>query len=168
MLEFKGKFNLLRSVTAADNPLLLAATRDVAAPPSGSVVISAGEINELQIICAVDGSDNHVNVFNLYVGRNGRGPAIFIGEISFTAGLMEVGFDPDTGAVETALDFYAQSSAIVQDRHFILNNMRVSNEQANDQIASVVFDPGGCNWVFAEAKTIASTKCNLYYAGVSR
>ena len=87
-------WQLLRSVTAVDNPALAAATMD--GKPSYAAFITAEHIRGLEFILAATGDDNGIVGVKVWSGKKQGGPARCIAAITFTLGTMLCNKDPQT------------------------------------------------------------------------
>ena len=92
-------WQLLRSVTAVDNPALAAATMD--GRPAYATSIKSATIKGIELIVAATGSDNGVVVTRIWCGKGAAGPARLIGDITWTLGTMACNKDPQTHEATT-------------------------------------------------------------------
>lgn len=149
-------WQLLRSVTAIDNPSLSAATMD--GKPSFAVSIAAGQIRGLELIVAATGDDNGVVGVKLWAGKGSGGPARCIAAITFTLGTMLVNKDPQTQAA-TTLNRYADSAVVTS---YWPTDIKVPNH-GNNMLCTVSFDGLDADWIAAEVLTLTNvTKANVY------
>ena len=150
-------WQLLRSVTAVDNPALAASTMD--SKPPFAVSIAAGQIRGLEFIVAAIGDDNGVVGVKLWAGKGQGGPARCIAAITFTLGTMLVSKDPQTQGV-TDLTRYADTAAVTSYWPTEIKNPN----SGNNMLCTVSLDGLDADWLAAEVVTLTNaTKAHVYF-----
>jgi hypothetical protein len=154
-------WKLLRRITAADTALA-AATYD--SKPAGAVELQekAG-VKEVQIIFAVDGSNNDANTINIWAGKNkSAGPAELVGTMTVTAGTAVANTDPASQGANSTLDLFVDTITITADMWD--SGIFVGKDQANNRIAKCYFDTLEAEWIYVDCTSLNSNSVHVYYA----
>lgn len=152
-------WQLLRSVTAVDNPLLLAATMD--GKPTFAKPIDASYIRNVHLICATTGTvSTGLVTVKVWAGYGSAGPSIPVATITWTNGTMVVNKDPQTQAT-TTLQYYGSTVSVT-------NYWPVTPQypnSGNNTLCMVSFDALDADWLAIEVTTMTNvTKANIYMA----
>lgn len=152
-------WQLLRSVTEVDNPLLTAATMD--GLPTFAKKIDTSNIKSVKLIAATTGSiSTGLVTVKVWAGYGTAGPAIPVATITWTNGTMVVKKDPQTQAT-TTLQYYGSTVAITAYWPVEL----VNNNSGNNTLATVAVDMLDADWIAVEVTTMTNvTKANIYMA----
>ena len=149
-------WQLVRSVSAADNPAIGATTMDYKPPFAHSIRNSM--FRGLEFIVAAKGSDNGVVAVKLWAGRGEGGPAKCIAAITWTIGTMQVKQDPQTQGT-TDMQLYGDTAVVTSYWPLDVN---IANS-GNNMLCSVSFDGLDSDWIAVEVLTLTDvTKANIY------
>jgi hypothetical protein len=150
-------WQLLRSVSAVDNPALGVNTID--GKPSYAMNIAASAIRGLEFIVGAIGADDGVVGVKLWCGRGSGGPAKCVAAVTFTLGKVVCNKDPQTQGA-TDLQRYADSAAVTSYWPLDVNTAN----SGNDMLCTVSFDGIDADWIAAEVLTLTNvTKANVYF-----
>ncbi|MDO8302875.1 MAG: hypothetical protein Q7T18_06525 [Sedimentisphaerales bacterium] len=149
-------WQLLRTVSAVDNPALGVATID--GKPSYAMNIAASAIRGLEFLVVAIGADDSVVGIKLWCGRGAGGPAKLIAAITWTLGKVICNKDPQTQG-STDLQRYADSASVTSYWPLDVNTAN----SGNDMLCTVSFDGIDADWIAAEVVTLTNaTKANIY------
>lgn len=156
MRAINSKWQLLRSVTAVDNPVLGATTMD--SKPSFAKDIASDAIGGIELFAAGIGDENGTIVANIWAGKGNGGPARLVAAVTFTLGTMQVNKDPQTQEA-TDLTWYADTAAVTA---YWPSEVKTPNNAVN-KLATVSFDALDHDWIAIEIVTLTNvTKANVY------
>jgi hypothetical protein len=150
-------WQLIRSVTEVDDPVLAAATLD--AKPSRAQDVSASQIGLLQILCAGTGTDNGTVTATIRMGKKSAGPAIKVCSVVMTMGTMAVNADPQT-QLATTLTRYADTVVITDAWS---SGVGKTDGDGGNGCTVIEFDGRGFDWIDVEVSNLTNvTKANFY------
>jgi len=154
----------IRSVTAVDNPLLAAATMD--SKPSYAQNLKNRDISALELLVAGAGSVGGTIEANIWLGREGNGPARLAAKATFELGTMEVNKDPQIHEEDPGLDYYAHKVTLtVKAWPWGVNT---GNDNGNNRLAAFQIDGWGYDWIAVEITGLTNvTKANVYLSYVN-
>ena len=145
-MGMKKGWKLLRSTTGVDDPQLVAGTFD--SKPTFAVEIHSQFDQGIHIIAAGGGAADQTFTVNLWGGRGGDGPALFLGTLVFTLGTAVFNFTPTPLRVADAtVDLWADGVAVTNG---YVRDIDPSADQDNNRVVSVHMDTLDLDWIAAE------------------
>jgi len=157
-------WQLIRSVTAADNPLLDAASMD--GKPNYAENLNNRDISALELLVAGAGNVGGTIKANIWLGRGGDGPARLAAQATFELGTMEVNQDPQTHETNPGLDYFAHKVTLTAKTWPW--GVNTGNDNGNNRLAAFQVDGWGYDWIAIEITGLTNvTKANFYLSYVN-
>lgn len=165
----KNGWQLIRSATEVDSPLLDAATMD--SKLSYAASLGSRKIDHVGLLIAGAGNVGGTIDANIWIGRGGEGPALLVAKATFELGTMQVNKDPQTHKTDHGLNYYVHKVTLTTKAWpfgVATGKDTEWGDDGNNRLGQFMFHLWNNDWIAVEITGLTNvTKANFYLTYIS-